>query len=320
MYKTYVKLFAFCLALLCAGKAAAQTFPHPYPLDSGDYRTTGWDPASALGTYPANMVFHAAKAEASAATIIPVKNWNCAYNLTSKSRFLGLGAQGIGFLNTGSAQPATCSGIATDTIAAYIGAAVLALNTTGRENLSVTWTAGAAALSTGTRICKLQCQYRATPADTFQTVPGSVFEFDPTGRAAGDSIVVTSALPASCNNQPNVQVRWVYYNGGGSGNRTTIFLNNVKATSTVLSGIRASKNTGSFSISPNPSGGNALLAGLGSGYKNITVFDILGNEVARYNTSANEYAVELAQTRPGIYMVQVQGQGGSRSVKRMVVR
>ena len=60
--------------------------------------------------------------------------WVLPYNRTSKSRINGLGANGFSFINTDNPQAETGSG--------YMGAAVLALDTTGAQNIRVTWTGG----------------------------------------------------------------------------------------------------------------------------------------------------------------------------------
>ncbi len=315
------------IALLFAGaQAKAQTagLPQPFDLSTGNYRWTGWDSSSTAGTYPANMIFHGFTNTPAKPWAVATKNWDCAYNLTSRSRIRGLGANGFSFVNTSTAQTACNPAIPGDI---YVGAAVIAVNATGRENINVTATVGLVAQGDGNgtpadaRGYRVQMQYRAEPGDTFTTAPGSAYEYSSVGGVNGDSLVLTSTLPAACNNKPNAQVRFIYYaDGTGAGTRPQIRLNNVKVTSDLTAGTGRRANGADFSISPNPGTGEATLGGLGKGTKTITVFDMLGNRIEQLRTAASEYQLRLDEPKPGIYMVQVQGSGNSSTVRRMVVR
>ena len=81
--------------------------------------------------------------------------WTLPYNLTSRSRINGLGTNGFAFINTGNPQASAGAG--------YVGAAVLALDTLGKENIRVAWTGGT--VVTNERVYGIRLQYRVGDPD-----------------------------------------------------------------------------------------------------------------------------------------------------------
>ncbi|GAB3985300.1 hypothetical protein GCM10028807_00240 [Spirosoma daeguense] len=198
----------------------AQSNPAPFSLATGPYSFTGWAATSTAGTFPANMVFHFVGSATSTTAIASSVDYGCPYNSTARPRITGRDANGISFISTSSAQWDNCaSGTATGN--RFIGDAVLALNTTGRSNIQVSWTGGTISLGDGTptpRSWGIQLQYRLGTTGSFINVAGSSLYTVSTVGSSQPLAPVT--LPASLENQSVVQLRWIYHeiaaNSGGS--------------------------------------------------------------------------------------------------------
>ena len=232
MYKLLTKtsiVLLFVLAIPYIG--FSQTNPTPYDLSSGPYSFTSWSSTSPAGTYPPNFRFHTTPK-----LDVPLngtfdKDWTAAYNLTSGSRFSGLNADGIGFVNTGS----------TNSGQGFIGQAVLAINTTHRTQIKVNWVGGFVnILGTSSRQYALRMQYRIGTTGAWNDVydaNGNLAEYMNTNYLTMGTSTPPEAknfsviLPSECDNQPNVQIRWIYYQvSGGTGNRPQYRLDDVVVT------------------------------------------------------------------------------------------
>jgi hypothetical protein len=205
-------------------------YPQPFDLSQGNYHLEGWSPASAPGTYPPNMTFQQFNAEPVSKNTAPNSLWTCSYALSSKSRMLGLDAGGIGFLNTGSAQDNTTCGNGSKA-GGYVGAAVLAINTTGMSNLMLGWTVSMEVQGDGTpaREYRLMPQYKIAGTATW-TDFGSAYEFTSANATAGIGVSDSLFLPAVLEDLPSVMIRWIYYEiaNGASGSRPEIRLDDIR--------------------------------------------------------------------------------------------
>lgn len=208
--------------------------PQPHVLASGDYALLGWDPASPAGTYPEAMRFWTHALTDPTLEDLFVEDWACGYDLANRSRIQGHGAQGFSFINTTSSQfLGVCDGsdpnqtMGETLLNGRAGAAVLALNTTGVDDITVEWTGRT--IVQNSRVYGLRFQYRVgngggdpntgwadldTPVEYVSNVSGHAESFE-------------TLLPASCNDQPLVQVRWVYYYISGTGARAQIGLDDI---------------------------------------------------------------------------------------------
>jgi hypothetical protein len=229
-----IPLFILALGLF------AQTNPTPFDLSSGSYSFNNWAAGSTAETYPNNMMFHVFAAADPILATEPNGDWMCVYNIASRARVSGLDADGVGFINTGDIQDteARCQNGPTNT-GGYVGAAVVALNATGREDITLNFTLGIVSIGSGTptpRECAIRLQYRIGTGGVWTDVPGPV-EYSSAGKNAGESQNFSNViLPSSCNDQPVVQVRWKYYfvaaNDGGS--RPMLRVDDISITSSVL--------------------------------------------------------------------------------------
>jgi hypothetical protein len=234
MKKNLLSVTLACATLF----ALAQSNPTPFDLSSGSYSFIEWSESSSAETYPNNMIFHEFAVQDPIITEEPTGDWVCVYNIASRSRVVGLNANGVGFINTGDTQDSDARCQNGTNRGGYVGAAVVALNTTGREDISLNFTLGIVSIGSGTppRECAMRLQYRIGTTNSWTDVPGPI-EYSSAGKLAGESQDFTNVvLPSSCNDQPIVQVRWKYYfvavNGGGS--RPMLRLDDVTISSSVL--------------------------------------------------------------------------------------
>ena len=194
--------------------------PAPFDLNSGPYIFSQWNRDQPANTYPPNMIFTIALDPDPGLGVEFTNVWTLPYNRTNRSRIIGLGEDGLSFLNTSDAPDG----------GGYLGAAVLALKTTGKTNVLVQFTAGT--VTPNSRVYAFRLQYRNSTANAFEDM-----RFEGTGLpveyvrspVAGDRVVVGPInLPSVLADQPYVQLRWKYYYvGGNSGPRAQLRLDDI---------------------------------------------------------------------------------------------
>jgi len=217
-------LLVAALAVCCTWYAAGQTNPTPFDLSSGTYTFTEWAATNPAGTYPPNMIFHRSNVQDPQLADEMTADYTGAYNLTSGTRINGLGTDGFSFLNTATNG--------------NLGAAVLALNTTGRVNIQVTWTGGTVA--TGAREYRIRLQYRIGTSGSFTDVlvGGQPVEYVASTTAGHSQTFGPITLPAAVENQPVVQLRWKYYYvPPATGTRPQLRVDDIIVTSTPAVGL-----------------------------------------------------------------------------------
>ena len=216
------------VALSVAAPARAQTPPTPFALAGGDYTFSAWAESSAAGTYPASMRIHRGPSVDPGLAAEPNADYTAAYNLTSGTRVNGLNGDGLAFGNTGTNGD--------------LGAAVVAVNTTGLSNVRVAWTGGTVAA--GSRLYAIRLQYRLGTSGAFTDAPGPS-EYV-ANASAGHSESFSTVLPAAASNQAVVHVRWKYYQTEtGTGGRPRLRLDDV----TISTSDAAASGTGTAVVS-----------------------------------------------------------------------
>lgn len=214
-----MKKLLFLLIFICVviQQMLAQTLPSTFDLSTGSYTFTNWLASSAAGTYPANMYFHRTSTQDPGLTVEMTTDYTSAYNLTSGTRINGLDDDGFSFINTGTSG--------------NLGAAVLGLNASGRINIQVSWTGGTVTQTDGSRVYAIRLQYRIG-AGSWIDVPGPI-EYNSSGQVNGHSTNFgPTMLPAECNNQPALYLRWKYYSvPGGSGTRPRLRVDDITVAS-----------------------------------------------------------------------------------------
>jgi len=173
-----------------------------------------------------------------------------------------LGADGIGLLASGT-NPA--------------GAVVVAINTTGLSNISVSWLCRTI-YNQASRDNSVALQYRIGTAGNFTNL-GTASAYSSAGQSGGSaSPVFTEVLPAAAENQPVVQLRWIYWESvSTSGSRDKIAVDNIAVSG---SGIATCNAPGSLAA------GNVTDSGAEVGWH------------AAAGASAYEYAVTAAPSIP----------------------
>lgn len=222
-------------AILCLigvlNQVVAQTNPTPYDLNLGSYTMTQWLNTSAAGTYPANMAFHMTANIDDPAEQVAIADYSCAYNLASGARVTGQGTSGFSFINTGTL---VCN-------CAYVGSAVLALNTTNRAQINVSWISQT--IFAGSRPYGVRLQYRLGTTGSWTNVVrgGQFVEYMAPLNTSGVATqqTVSTLLPTECENRPLVQLRWVYYQRPvfSSGSRPQIQVDDITVTSNSQVGV-----------------------------------------------------------------------------------
>ena len=134
---------------------------HPL-IAAGPYVLDQWNESATAGTYPQAMRFFQTDTPDPVLATPMDAPWTLPYDLTTRSRINGLGADGISFVNTGSVQNTTGAG--------FVGAAVLALNTQGAQDIRVTWTGGT--LAPNVRDQGIRLQYRVGGGGDYVDVAG----------------------------------------------------------------------------------------------------------------------------------------------------
>jgi hypothetical protein len=273
----------------------AQTSPTPHNLATqGNYSFTNWPAASPAGTYPASMAFHhwsANDAPLSTATVAVGGDVTGVYNSTSttQTRMNGLDASGFSFKNN-SGNPSI-----TGYVTRRLGQALLAISTTNRTNVQVSWKAGK--VGSNTPVYALTCQYRIGTSGSFTTI-GQYLSSNPSSSVSFGPVT----LPSSCDNKAVVQIRWAYTYVSGT---TTIacpqlFVDDISVTSIPLVSITPLPNTcsaapafaltdgtpvGGVYSGPGVSGGNFDPSLAGTGTHTITYTYTDGNGISNFTTT-----------------------------------
>ncbi|MBE0544701.1 MAG: CotH kinase family protein [Verrucomicrobia bacterium] len=198
--------------------------PDAHVLADGAYELARWDEFEPAGTYPPHMVFYQTSVADPGLSVEMDSVWRLPYNLTSRSRINGLGTEGFAFINTSNPQDVAGAG--------FVGAAVLALNTLGQDQVLATWTAGT--VVPNSRVYGIRFQYRVGAEGPFLDVPdanGNPVQYVSNELAGHQEVIGPLLLPAAANQQPRVELRWKYFHiSGNSGARAQLRVGNIQVT------------------------------------------------------------------------------------------
>lgn len=103
----------------------------------------------------------------------------------------------------------------------------LGLITTDRSNIAIEWKVRDIQVNPNTNF--VEFQYRIGDAGDFTNVEGDLYQQGTTPSGT----IFTLTLPAEANNQPLVQVRWIYYETG-SGDRDRLSIDDITVSSSPL--------------------------------------------------------------------------------------
>jgi hypothetical protein len=239
----------------------SQSNPSPFNLSEGDYSFTEWSEDSEAGTYPTAMIFRTASGNAPNLGTNPIGDWLCDYNIPDRARINGLNEDGFSFIITGNTQDtgARCVDDPESTITSeYPFEAILALNTLGRQNIEVSYTNSILVRNFRNYALRLQYRLGSTGAwINFEDIEASEYVVDAEEFPVNVDETFSVILPLDANNQPLVQLRWVYYQLPDSpgGARPQIRVDDILVTSEPFTGQLESvfylKPTGAVNILSN---------------------------------------------------------------------
>ncbi|MBS1920104.1 MAG: choice-of-anchor J domain-containing protein [Bacteroidetes bacterium] len=253
------RILFFYILLFLGTKNFAQTNPTPQSLPytqdfssfNGSVTTypAGWQGWTITGS---TSTSYSTAAPSGDQALIGAANSNT-------SAFVGDMNTKIGMLNTSSALKSIC----------------LALNTTGLGSISVSYSAATQRQQIGNRIGAIGLQYRVGTSGAFTNITGTDYQnpggsdnMSGTGSLSPQTITIT--LPNACENQSNLQLRWVYKEVSGSGNRPGFSVTNVSISGSAISNSAtlsagtdmaepATNGTFTINISPSaPAGGTTV--------------------------------------------------------------
>ncbi len=241
MIKQY---FFSCLLFLITATITAQTNPFPVSLPFNFTSQTG----SAL---PAGVALHRFGTTAGSiplTRILTSGNADLPYIVGATSGgWRDEGANGIGILASGSNAA---------------GAMIVSINTLGQSNIQISWLCRTI-LQQASRDNSIALQYRIGRTGNFSDI-GSTTTYSSLGNATGHvSGSLAETLPVIAENQPEVQIRWVYWESNGTaGSRDRIAVDDISITAgtsipTAYIGFGSTagepSSNGNMSITLNPS-------------------------------------------------------------------
>jgi len=204
-------------------------YPAAAVLADGAFAFGAWDPDLPERTYPEHMLFLQSEVSDPILTtpllypyFIPHDDYHAddqgtigfPYNNTGRTRLNGLGDDGISFINTGRGRD--------------LGAALLALDTRGVDEVTVAWLGGT--IVPNDRIYAIRLQYRIGHTGEFQDVVfgGQPVEYQRSETAGDTEEIGPISLPSLLRNQAYVQLQWRYYHmSGEAGPRPELRLDDI---------------------------------------------------------------------------------------------
>lgn len=171
--------------------------PAAHDLATGPYLLTEWKPDNLAGTYPPAVRFTAGTAVDPRLGDEMTLVYKSPYSIRRGTRIRGLHEDGLAFVNTAGAGG--------------LGAAVLALRTTGLDDVKVAWRAGT--VVPGSRGYAIRLQYRPGILEPFTDVihEGRPVEYVSAGVVGHGELIGPVPLPAEACDRPYIQLRWKYY-------------------------------------------------------------------------------------------------------------
>lgn len=268
--------------IIVASNIQAQTNPSPFPLSNGFYSFTSWSPDAPAGTYPPNMMFHQTSIKDPKLSDEMQSDWLLAYNLSSRSRYLGLNELGFAFQNTSNPQ---------DEDGAYLGAALLSLNASGRSSLQVKWTGRT--IAAADRTYRIVLQYRIGESGEFISLPS---EYSMSLEMNHSTEMPQITLQSECNNQPIVQLRWKYYyvESAVTGTRPQLAVDDILVTSSIYDSVEEGGQE--FEIY-----GNILK--IHGDYSSFKIYDFLGNVLHTSCEYSNSIDISHLASAPYLLVV-----------------
>ena len=225
--RTFIPSTAVSVTALLGVDPEAVTLPFPHALAGGDYIFEAWQAAAPAGSFPPAMAFETSPEQDPSLVSTVSGVWADRYDLSSRSRVIGGGSQGVSFVNTGNPQGG-----------GYVVGALLALDTTGMQAVRVRWLAGTDLANA--RPYGIRLQWRIGTNAPFADVIGSDgLPLQYLGNAANghSQAMGPTPLPLAANNQRLVQLRWRYHaipSAVDAGARAQLRLDDIQVSATPI--------------------------------------------------------------------------------------
>lgn len=260
------------------------------------YTLNEWSADAAAGTYPQHMIFNTSSKRDPVLTDTMDGDWNLAYNLTSDSRILGLGEEGICFANTSNA--ATGGG--------YLGAVVMALKipyiTEGSiilNYIDISWVGKT--IDTASRHYGIALQYSLDSGKTYTDLDDPYLQ----QSLPGESENMFSSLVINNDGEKYVLLRWKYfYNDGESGKRSRLAIDDIELTCK-SDPLGAEDNGTNGNLAYYSSSANALMLRDGQMPLDIMLYSTIGECVFSSATQPGEQLVRLPELPAGAYFATI---------------
>lgn len=308
--------------------------PRAYRLANGSYLFSYWDENNASRKFPPHMIFQqSSKNDPMLADPmthpynIPAGEYHAddaasigfPYRLTRRTRLNGLGNNGLSFINTGRNRD--------------LGAVVLAIDTRGLQDITVSWKGGT--IAPASRTYNIRLQYRTSIDSVFKDVKGptgELMEYVRNSQINHEQLFPVTILPADANNKPYVQLRWKYYFTGiqlvaSDGTRDMLRLDDIAvSTRTMDVGENQAKNIeATISNFPNPfSRQTTIVVEMKKpGLAKVAVFSIFGNKIADIvndfmPAGTYTYSFDAAALPAGTYLCVLET-NKTRQVSKMLI-
>ncbi|MCZ2247371.1 MAG: T9SS type A sorting domain-containing protein [Bacteroidia bacterium] len=299
-------------------KSFSQTSPTAFDLSSGSYTFTQWDSSITINpplTYPANMIFHTTATKDPGVNAVANGDWACSYDLQAGCFFKGEGALGFAFKNITTSQDTNCRVNGTGANV-FVGDATLALNTTNCQNITISWVGRmlssfnyAPPPNQISRFYGIACQYRIGSSGPFTNLPGNYLFLcnndTNSYKVLGTADTLVSLLPDTCNNQPLVEIRWMYHqtaqNYGGP--RPILGVDEINVTHNIpTKAITNTNESKALSLYPNPVINGRIFL---NKTVHFTVVDMLGQQITKpvygkeFNTDNLSKGIYFIKTTDG---------------------
>jgi len=247
--------------------------PRAFSMAINDFIFDHWDANEPAGAFPENMIFLQSNLndpELEDALLFPYdipendyatgdqSNLGFPYRNQSRTRLNGLGAEGISFINTGRERD--------------LGSAIVALNTTGVETVSMDWVAST--LTANSRVYAIRPQYRIGQDGIwtdFLSEEGMPIEYQRSSIENEKTFFNDIALPLEALDQEYLQVAFKYYFTGEriseeSGARDRLGLHYIQFKSNISSTVGQEIGDNDLALYPNPSKGTLFFNKATSGW------------------------------------------------------
>jgi uncharacterized repeat protein (TIGR02543 family) len=312
--------------------------PPAYRLANGSYTFSYWDAHEPEQRFPPSMVFQQSAIndplladEMTHPYYIPAGEYHpddngsvgFPYRLTRRTRINGLYDQGISFINTGRNRD--------------LGAALLAIDTRGLEDITVSWTCGT--VLPNSREYAIILQYRIGHEGDFINATdslGNYLIYNRNENVGHEHVFGPHTLPSEFNNQPYIQLRWKYYYTGiqsdpNSGQRDELRLDDIHVSTLTMNIPEIYGQTYKVPVLeqnyPNPFSVNTTIKYHlpASGHAHLAVYSYTGKKVADivdkvHASGSYEVTVNADQLSSGLYFLQLLQNDGRATKKMMIAR